>query len=81
MPFDEFEHERKDDRDIVSVSLNKEEREILEFLKKITSVKNDSTALKNGMIVSVNVIQSIFGRFFKSITLKRKITRDRLSQE
>lgn len=59
-----FERQRLEEegsRDIVSVSLNPKERERLEELKEILNVKADSKALKFGMLIGRNVIQSVFG--------------------
>ena len=52
--------EEERDREIISVPLNKHEREILDQFKAKIKEKKDATALKLGFLTGSNVIQSYF---------------------
>jgi hypothetical protein len=48
------------ERDIFTISLNHDERAILERLKLLLNVKSDGKALKLGAKVGLNVLQTLF---------------------
>ena len=52
----------KEKRETVNVSINKEERAMLDELKRQFNTPLDSTALKIGARVGLNVLQGTFGK-------------------
>ena len=59
-----LDEDKKKTRDIFSISLNQEEREWLDGLKKDLDVKSDGQALKLGALIGKNVLQALFTRPF-----------------
>jgi len=47
--------------DIVNVRLNEQERSELQLIKKLLQLEGDSTALKTGLSIALNVLQNTFG--------------------
>lgn len=61
-----------DKREIVSVSLNEEERAWLDGIKEDTGIKMDSTALKICAKIGANVIQTLSITKIVKQSLRRK---------
>ena len=59
-------------RDIISVSLNKEERAWLNELKRTLNLNNDSKTLKIGAFIGKNVIQQMFSPPIQRVLFKKK---------
>ncbi len=60
------------DEDIVRVRINNKERAVLEKIKLIMNLQNDSTALKYAAIIGSNVLQSTFDSPFFNVDFKKK---------
>ena len=57
------------DTETISMRLNKQEREQIERLKKLTNYEQDAKVIKLSMIVCENVILGLFGNeLFKKLT-------------
>lgn len=57
-----LEEDKKENKEIFTVRINKEERAWLEELKEDLNIKSDSKALKIGALIGKNVIQAQFTR-------------------
>lgn len=72
------EEERAEDkREVISVSLNPQEREVLERIKELLNIKDDSRALKIGAEVGLNVLRGLFSE--KTLRYISSLKRQRLS--
>lgn len=87
MPFidsyyhDPLKEKKKTKREIISVSLNKEERLELDILKKRIGIENDSATLKAGLFIAQNVLQNILGDRIGYNLLKMKKSNQRYIKE
>jgi len=84
--FDSFYHDpmkdkEKAEREIISISLNREERLELDIFKKRVGIDSDSQALKSGMIIAQNVLHSFLGDRIGFNLLKIKRSDQRFIQE
>lgn len=71
------EEKEKDKREIISVSLNKEERQLLDGVKVLLNLKNDSRAMKVCLIIASNVIHNFLGdRLTKYLFKKDRVKYD-----
>ena len=67
------EEVKKDKRKVVPVSINKDEQKIIDDLKDIMNIDNDSTALKYGATIALNVLHGTFGvEILKALIRKNK---------
>lgn len=63
--------------DIVNVRLNEQERTKLQQLKKLLQIDADSTALKAGLSISLNVLQHTFGESLLAYICSQRRVRPR----
>ena len=71
-PFKTYKLDDSKDRDIISVSLNEKEREVLEYIKSKINVKEDAKAVKKAMFLGKNVIHHyLTDDFLKGLFIKK----------
>lgn len=63
--------------DIVNVRLNEQERSELKCMKKMLQIDGDSTALKAGVTIALNVLQHTFGESLLSYLCSQRRVRPR----
>ena len=69
-----LEAEKDNSRNIFTISLNKEEAELLEHLKRDLDIQSGGKALKQSMVVAVNVLHGSFGcKVLRMLTSKSRV--------
>lgn len=58
------EDKEKDTREVITISLNKDERAWLDEIKEDLNIKQDGKALKMAAFIGKNVTQALFTRRF-----------------
>ena len=74
-PFTAYTLESERTREMISVPLNKEEREILNDFKEKIGEKKDATALKLGFLTGANVIHLNFSGDIRVQLFKKKYSK------
>ena len=66
------EEKKLDKSEVISVRINKqEERQALDRIKEILSIKEDGTALKISAFIGEKVLQNVFGKEILTIILNK----------
>lgn len=76
IPFKKYNLEKSGD--LITVRLNKEERELLQICKKIIEQPKDSTALKTLALIGSNVLQDNKTAYILATLFKNKRNNERL---
>ena len=66
------EEKETDTREVITISLNKEERAWLEEIKEDLNIKQDGKALKQAAFIGKNVTQALFCRKFLAYLFKKE---------
>ena len=65
------EDKEQDTREVITISLNKDERAWLEEIKEDLNIKQDGKAIKTAAFIGRNVTQAIFTRKFLAYLFKK----------
>ena len=68
---EQVDRKKKEKRDVFSISVNREEREMLDELKKLLDISSDGQALKMGSFIGLHVLHGMFGRKFLAYLFKK----------